>query len=410
MGRVYSCAPRGLLRVYRLNPSVYMLRVEDRYTRFFEGLWEIPEGITYNSYVVLGEEHVAVIDTVKRGFEECYLEALGSITDLGSIGYIVVHHSEPDHSGALPALLRAASGATVYSHPVARRFVEATYGVRVERYVAVRDGVSLDLGGVRLEFVTTPWLHWPDTVMSLAEPLGILFTGDVFGAYGVPDKPVDSGYDGFDWYIPLARKYLATVVGTYRQWIPKALAKLEPLTGRVRVLAPLHGLVVSRYLERMLELYRAWGEGRVEEGKAVVVYVSMYGSAEEAALAAAEELEARGFNVHIYGFTDHERASIADLVGDAFDASIVVFAAATYEAGVMPLAAYIAEQLCKKALTPSHRVLILTTYGWGGAAGRMLRDKLSKCNPAKLTVVEAQGRIGRDAARKAVEQLLREDR
>jgi flavorubredoxin len=404
--KAYVCPPYGVLRVFRLDDSFYLLRAEDRYTRFFEGLWEIPEGITYNSYVLLGRERRVVLDTVKAGFAGCFLEALRGIVEPRDVDIVVVHHSEPDHTGALPSLLREAGSVHVYAHPMAARFVEATYGVKLPAYTPVRDGVRVDLGGESLEFITTPWLHWPDTVMSLAVGRGVLFSGDVFGSYGIPDSFSDSVYGDISWYVPLLRKYLATVVGTYRQWIAKAMPKIAGLRGRVRMIAPLHGLILTRHTERVLSLYQSWGEGRLDEGKAVVVYASMYGSAEKAASTAAEELEALGFTVKLYGFTDHERSSIADVVGDVFDAKILVVAAATYEAGVMPIAEHLVAVLCKKAITPHHRILILSSYGWGGAAGRKLSEKLNTCKPEKLLVREAHGRLDTETVRRAVRELV----
>ena len=404
--KVFECGSCGRIRVWRMSNRVTMLRVEDRCTRFFEGLWEIPEGITYNSYLVFGEEAIALLDTVKAGFADCYVEALKSVVDPADIGYIVVHHSEPDHSGALPRILSEAREATVYSHPIARRFVEATYGVKLEKHVAVRDGATLDLGGAKLSFTTTPWLHWPDTVMSFLDGEGVLFSGDVFGAYGVPEDFTDKGL-GFDEYVRLMRKYLATVVGTYRNWIPKGLAKLEPIRSALRVIAPLHGLVVVENVDRILSLYAGWGEGRLDERRAVVVYFSMYGSTARAAEEAARLLEGMGFNVNMYGFTDTSRSAVADVVGEVFDARVLVFAAPTYEASVMPLAGYVAETLCKKAVTPRHRVLIVSPYGWGAAAARILANIFGKCRPEKLEVLEAAGRIEAGELKAKLEELLR---
>jgi flavorubredoxin len=403
--RTYVCPPYGVLRVFKLDDGFYMLRAEDSYTRFFEGLWEIPEGITYNSYMLIGSERTVVLDTVKAGFADCFLEALRGIIEPQNVDTIVVHHSEPDHSGALPKLLSEAKTAHVYAHPIAARFIEATYRVRLENFTPLKDGVRIDLGGEALEFISTPWLHWPDTVMSLARRRGILFSGDVFGSYGIPDNYSDDDYSDISWYVPLLRKYLATVVGTYRQWIVKALPKLEKFKDNIKVIAPLHGLLLRRHVKKILELYDDWGRGKLDDSKAVIVYASMYGSLERAASIAAEELEAAGYRVKLYKFTDRERSKISDIIGDVFDAKVLVLAAATYEADVMPLAEHLATMLCKKAITQEHRVLILSTYGWGGAAARKLTQLLSTCKPEKLIAKEAHGSLDREAVREAIRAL-----
>lgn len=404
----YGHAPLSLeprVRIQEIAPSVYMIRIVDEATRFFEALWEIPEGITYNAYVVTGPERVVLLDTVGRGFEPVFLSALRRIVDPRDIDVVVVHHAEPDHSGALPAVLERARRATVYAHPMAKDMLEALYGIRIERFRPVKDGMELGLGGGhRLVFLQTAWLHWPETVMSLLEPGKVLFTGDVFGAYSVPEVMVDSGdLEAFKYYTYFMRKYFATVIGSYRRWVSKTLDRIEAL--EPRMLAPLHGMAIERHVQNAIGLYRGWASGRLDMGRAVIIYSSMYGAVEEAAQRIAGMLEARGLDVSVYGFTGADRANMADLLGEVLDAGYLVVGAATYEAKAFPLIWHLLDMICSKA-SAGQRVLVVSSYVWGGAAARKMAEKLRSCGLDVAAVVESKGRIPGSALEEAVEKLL----
>ena len=393
------------VRVKEIASGVHMIRVVDYSTRFFEALWEIPEGITYNAYVVTGPERVVLLDTVGKGFESIFLSALRRIVDPRDIDVVVVHHAEPDHSGALPVVLEQASRATVYAHPLAKGMLEALYGIRIERFRPVKDGMELGLGGGhRLVFLQTAWLHWPETIMSLLEPGRVLFTGDAFGAYSVPGVMVDSGDpEAFKYYTYFMRKYFATVIGSYRKWVSKTLGKIEAL--EPGMLAPLHGMAIERHVREAIELYRGWATGRLDTGRAVVVYSSMYGALEEAVQRIAGMLEARGLDVSVYGFTGRERANIADLLGEVLDAGYLVIGAATYESKVFPLIWHLLDMICGKA-SAGQRVLVVSSYAWGGVAARKIAEKLRDCGLNVAAVVESKGRIPGSTLEEAVEKLL----
>jgi len=400
---VFHTSPR--VRVEKISPSVYLIRIDDEKIRFFEALWEIPEGVTYNAYIVTGPERIVLIDTVKRGFEDIFLSALRRIVDPRDIDAIVVQHGEPDHSGALPGVLGHASRATVYAHPLAKGMLEGLYGLRIERFKPVKDGLELSLGGdTKLVFIQTAWLHWPETMMSLVEPEQTLFTGDAFGAYSVPGVLVDSGNpEVFKYYIYFMRKYFATIIGAYRSWVTKALDKLAGL--EPKMLAPLHGMVIERHVQEAIELYKGWAQKQLDRSRAVVVYSSMYGAVEKAMERIAGMLEARGLEVSVYKFTDTERASIADVIGEALDAGYLVVGAATYEAHVFPLMDYVLSLLCSKA-SAGQRVLVVSSYAWGGVAVRKMAEKLGGCGFNVAATVEAKGRLPDHALEEAVEKLL----
>ncbi len=392
------------VEVYKLTDSVYEIRVVDRSTRFFEGYWEIPEGVTYNSYVITTPEGAVVLDTVKAQYALEYLEALRRVVDPRDVRLIVVHHSEPDHSGAFPILYREAGSPEVLAHPIARRILESRYGVRIERFRAAGDGAVVELGGgARLRVFQVPWLHWPDTIVTLYEPDRIAFTGDVFGSYGSPASNTDRGLD-WGWYERLMVKYFVTVIGTYRDWVKRNLGKLEKLVTEARMVAPLHGVVLVERRGEALELYRRLASGS-QSKRALVVYATMYGAAEAAAITAAGLLAEKGWSVAVHGSSDSRRMVYSEMLTDAILSRLIVLVAPVYEAAVHPEVEHIVGLLCKKAAA-GQAVVLLSSYGWGPTASKLLKPKLEACGLRVVAVAEAQGRLPEEKVREAVEKAL----
>ncbi len=395
-----------MIRVYRLASNVYMFRVVDSSTRFFEGFWEIPEGVTYNAYLVLGEEKTVLLDTVKERYAREFLEALRSIIDPRDINVMLVHHSEPDHSGAFPLVYEAAGRPMVVAHPIARGIIESRYGVRLERFTAARDGLRVDLGGGdELVVAQTPWLHWPDTLMSLHRGSGTLFSGDAFGSYGAVLEASDAALGEEAWrrYERLMVKYFVTVIGAYRGWVAKGLDKLSSLGWKPSRLAPLHGLVIESRVGEVLDLYSRLARGEHED-KATVLYSTMYGAVEDAALTAAALLRESGLEVEVHGSNDERRLSYADALASAATSRILVLGVPVYEADVHPAARLLLDLLCEKAAT-GQRVVLIVSYGWGSTA-RKVADKLSGCGFRVAAVVEARGRVPEEKIREAVSGAL----
>ncbi len=390
--------------VRRITPRLYLLRVDDRETRFFEGLWSIPEGITYNAYLYLGEKNV-LFDTWKREYAELFMETLRRMIDPRSLDYIVVHHMEPDHSGALPAVLREARDAVVLGHPLAQGMIRSFYGVD-PAFKPVRDGERLGLGGAEAIFIHTPWLHWPETIVTYLAAEKTLLTCDAFGSYGLPgDAVYDEEYGDLDEYLEYTRKYFATVIGSYRGFVSRNIEKLRKLGLEIEVIAPSHGLLWRRDRDRIIELYDKWGRGEPRGDYVLVYYASMYGFVERTVLRVAEKLEEKGVHVRIHRFTDREHMDISSLIGDAADAAAIVVGAATYEAGVQPLAEYVTSILVKK--TPPKPVLIVSSYGWGGVAAKGLEKIFTEKKFSVVAKIEYRGAsVNEEAVEEAVEKLL----
>jgi len=374
--------------VEKISRDVYVLRIDDSRTRFFESLWSIPEGITYNAYLLTSPEHTVLFDGWKAWYSEDFLETISTIIEPRSIDYIVIHHMEPDHTGSLPRILGVSRDATVLGHPMSKAMLKEFYGLE-PRFKPVRNGETFSLEGLTLRFIHTPWLHWPETMMTLLEEEGILFTGDAFGGYSIPSSLFDDDESLVEWYMRYARKYLATVIGHYRQHVVKAVEKLSSMDVKPRILAPAHGLIWRRSPETIVSKYVSWAKAEPQPGKITVVYGSAYGSTETMVKLAVKILGKAGCSVVTYKYTDLEEGSLSDLLGDALDSAALVIGASTYEAGILPSIRRMVEELAWKTAAPKP-LLVLSSYGWGGVAGKKIAEILGKAGFNVVEVVEAR--------------------
>ena len=284
-------------RIHRLDGDLYLLRLDDDETEFFEAMWSIPEGITYNAYLLVSSNGAVLLDTWRNKYRELFVEEVKRIVDLRDLKYLVVHHMEPDHSGALAEVVKANPDITVIGHPLANQIIKSFYGVS-HKFVVASDGAELELSGYRF----IPWVHWPETIVSYLVDKKIVFSCDAFGAYSRPSKVYYDELDAskreeYKWYM---KKYLANIVGHYMEWVSKALDKLERLGLDIELITPSHGVLWKNPGE-VLRLYRGWSKG-LSSGKVVIVYSSMYGFVEEAIKEVAKALDKEGISYSIHGF------------------------------------------------------------------------------------------------------------
>jgi flavorubredoxin len=381
-----SSAVEPRVYVEKVAGDLYLLRVDDVRVEFFEAMWEVPEKITYNAYVLAGDEPV-LFDGWKREYSDLFLQALGEVLDPRNLETVVVHHAEPDHSGTVPAVAEAAPRAVFVGHPLAGRILKSHF--RVERFKPVRDGERLSACGRTLRFVYTPWLHWPDTIVTYVEEDGVLLSCDVFGSYSLP--PLFDDQADRSQLSKAIRKYVVTVVGHYIDHVGKGIEKLRNLGLTPRVIAPGHGPVYRSKPEWVVEEYLKVASGRPEPGKAVVVYASMYGAVEQAATAVKRTLEEKGFRVSFYGFTDKARPPVSEVLAEASEAELLVLGAPVYEQSAHPMIFHIArligEKLPHKRAMP---VILLSSYGWG-PSGKALADLLKSYGFSNIHLVEFEG-------------------
>ncbi len=387
-------------------PNLYLLRVADTRTQYFEALWEIPEGITYNAYLLKTDEGAILFDGWKQTYEEAFVAALTELVAPAEIKHLVIHHMEPDHSGTLPKVLELTQGqVTVWGHPFTQRLMESLYGV-TPSFQAVKNGDRLTFGGQELVFYHAPWLHWPETIVTHLPAENILLTGDIFGGYGIPEGIFDDEAD-VEAYLPLSRKYTVTVIGYYKDKIGKNITKLQAQGLEPAMILPAHGLLWRQSPERIVQAYLDWGAGKPTPGKIAVIYSSMYRYVEaalEEALAALEEL---GYQPVVHRLVDDQRAALADILSDVADAEAIVLGTETYESDVFPYTEFLLHEIGKKAAFEKPLVVI-AIFGWAAAAGKKLRQQIETMPHPLVALVEAKGRLtpeGKTQIREAIQAL-----
>jgi len=384
--------------VEKVVRDLYVLRVDDEEAKYFEALWRIPEKITYNAYLLIGDNERILFDGWKLSFAENLIESIRKVIDPKEITHIVLHHMEPDHSGSLPKVLEVNKfKAEVIAHPMAKSMIEAFYQIN-PKFKPVRDGEELPLAGERLKFLHTPWLHWPETIVTYLADRKVLLTCDAFGGFSTP-KTLFDDESVIKGYLPAVRRYVASIVGHYRQYIIRNIEKLQKLGLKIEVIAPGHGIIWKNDPTRIVKYYLELAEGSPEKGKILVAYASMYGSVKDAVDFVVEKLRDLNKNPIIYEFSDKKQSSLTDIIGDAVNSEAIVIAAPTYEADAFPTIRYVAELLSKKI--PGKPVLILSSYGWSGAAGKRLAEIFKSAGVKSVEIVEFKGK----PSNKVIERL-----
>ncbi len=374
------------VEITKVFENFYELKLIDDETKLFEAMWEIPEGVTYNAYLLI-DEKVVLFDGWKKGYGEKLIKAISEIIDPSKIDIAVVHHMEPDHSGGLAAVVRE-SGAVVVGHPLVKGLMKEYYDLEPE-FIPVKDGEEIKVGKNTLKFIHTPWLHWPETIMTYIPERKILLTCDAFGSFGTTASL---------WH---SKKYFASVVGKYKDFVVRAYEKLKDLD--VEYVLPAHG---TRWGKWIIEEWVRWAKG-VDENKAVVIFGSMYGFSHEIAQIVIDELEEAGVKVEAFGFTDKGHARKAEILAEAVDARYVVVIAPTYEGGAFwPVEE--ALRILAEKLKYSRKAVVINTCGWG-CNPRAYKEILERGRYNVVDVVTIKGRMNEDAeerVREAIRKLL----
>jgi anaerobic nitric oxide reductase flavorubredoxin len=349
-----------------IRPDVFWIGLNDRTTDLFEGIWPVSDsGVTYNSYVIRDEKN-AIVDLAKGFKTDEYFELLESILPLGSIDYIVINHMEPDHTGAIRALSRIAGKCTLIATEKARDMLAAYYGI-TENIRCVADGEELVLGKKTLKFVHTPFVHWPETMVTYDVTDRILFSCDAFGGYGsLPGTSFDDEVADLLFYEREALRYYVNIVAKFSTPTLNAIQKLADVP--IDVIAPSHGLVWRRDPARIVELYRRWAglaKGGGETG-VTLLYGSMYGNTEKMMNAVAHGISRAGVPVEVF---DAARTHSSYILPALWTYRGVMVGAPTYEGTLFPPVAQALDMAALKRVV-NKKAAVFGSYGWskGGMA------------------------------------------
>ena len=377
-----------------IKPGIYWIGVNDRVKDLFEGIWPLPRGISYNSYLVI-DEKVAVIDGVEEGFSQEWYENIERLIDPSKIDYVISNHMEPDHSGSLPFIRRMVPEATIVLSEKAREMLNDFYGIR-ENVQTVGDGDEISLGERTLRFHEIPYVHWPETMVTYLMEEKVLFSGDAFGTYGALDGGFFDDQVDVDYYIDEMLRYYANIIGMYSIPVQNALSKLGGLS--MDVIAPAHGPIWRQDIGRVIGLYDRWSHWEGEKGVALI-YGSMYGNTIEAMEAVGRGVISGGCpTLRIY---DVSRTSFSILLQECWHWKGVILGAPTYDTGIFIPMDNLLSSLHHKRL--KNRICgLFGSFTWSGGAMRKMRGILDEL---KWEVVEPEVPFKSHATEEHLEQL-----
>jgi anaerobic nitric oxide reductase flavorubredoxin len=349
-----------------IKPNIYWIGVNDRTTDLFEGLWPITqEGVSYNAYLI-DDEKKAIIDLAKALKTDEFFGQIDQIIDISDLDYVVVNHMEPDHSGVLTTLRRIAPQVTILGTEKTHAMLESFYGI-TEGVQVVQDGETLSLGQHTLKFVYTPFVHWPETMMTYETGEQILFSCDAFGSYGAlrgaifDDECTDPAF-----YEREALRYYVNIVAVFSRPVLKAIDKLADVP--VSVIAPSHGLIWRKSPGHIVALYKKWAEyatGPTEVG-VTLVYGSMYGNTEKMMNAVAQGISEEDVPVSIFDVT---HTHVSYILPWLWTQRGVIVGAPTYEGSLFPPMVQVLEMAAVKKIQ-NKKVARFGSYGWSGGAQR----------------------------------------
>lgn len=357
----------------RITDDVRYVGVNDHKVDLFEGQYKVPDGMSYNSYVIM-DDKITVMDTVDAGFTHEWLDNLEDVLDGKSPDYLVVQHMEPDHSGSIAAFAKKYPDATVVSSAKAFVMMSQFYGVDFEgKKHEVGEGSTLSLGKHTLNFVTAPMVHWPEVIMTYDSTDKILFSADGFGKFGALDVQQD--------WTDEARRYYIGIVGKYGAQVQAVLKKAAGLD--IEHICPLHGPVLSEDLGKYISLYNTWSSYDIETDGIVICYTSVYGNTKKAVEALAQKLREKGCPQVV--INDLARCDMAQAVADAFRYGKLVLATTTYNAEIYPFMREFIDHLTERGFK-NRTVGLIENGTWAPLAARIMKDKLSVCK--NLTFAE----------------------
>ena len=352
---------------YPIADDIIYIGVNDNAIDLFEGQYRVPEGMAYNSYLIL-DEKIAVCDTVDISGADEWLENLRSALGGREPDYLIVHHMEPDHSACIRLFLEKYPKTAVVATAKAFVIMEQFFGKGIaENRVIAENGGTLGLGKHTLSFVHAPMVHWPEVMVSYDAHDRVLFSADAFGKFGAV------GYDDDEDWDCEARRYYFGIVGKYGAQVQTLLGKLAGLD--VSVICPLHGPVLTGELDHYIEQYKTWSSYGVESEGVMIAYTSVYGNTMRAAGLLGERLENRGCKKVV--LCDLAREDMAEAVEDAFRYGKLVLATTTYNGDIFPFMRQFIEHLTERGYR-NRSIGLIENGTWTATAARVMRGMFEK--------------------------------
>lgn len=354
-----------------ITEQVYYVGVNDKTLDLFEGQYEIPNGISYNSYIIM-DEKIAVMDMVDRRASKEWFEKVREVLGNKQPDYLIISHLEPDHSANLSEVLELYPNIRIVSNEKLFAMLPQFFDVDISNQkLVVKEGDVLSLGRHELHFVMAPMVHWPEVMVTYESTDRILFSADGFGKFGALDVEEDWACE--------ARRYYFNIVGKYGMQVQNLLKKVAAFD--IRIICPLHGPVLSENLDYYLGLYQTWSSYEPEERGVFIAYASMHGNTKQAAIELAKLLERQG--VEKVTMADLAREDMAECVEDAFRYDRLVVACPTYDGAILPVMQDFIYHLKVKAYQ-KRTVAIIENGSWAPMAGKIMKEQFEGMKDIKV--------------------------
>ena len=348
-----------------ITDDIKYIGVNDKDIDLFEGQYIVPNGMAYNSYVII-DEKVAVMDTVDARFTDEWLDNIKKTLGERKPDYLVVQHMEPDHSSNIVSFTQSYPDAKIVSSAKAFAMMNQFFGIDFsDRQLVVGEGDELCLGNHTLSFITAPMVHWPEVIVSYDSKDKVLFSADGFGKFGALDADEDWACE--------ARRYYIGIVGKYGAQVQALLKKAAALD--IQTICPLHGPVLSENLGYYIGLYDTWSSYRTESEGVVIAYTSVYGNTKKAVFDLKDKLEAKGCEKVVVN--DLARCDMAEAVEDAFRYGKIVFATTTYNGDIFPFMREFINHLTERNFQ-NKTVAFIENGSWAPTAVRVMKSMLEK--------------------------------
>lgn len=352
-----------------ISERIRYVGVNDLDKVLFESQWPLKHGISYNSYLVV-DEKIALIDTVDIAFKKEFYENIRSAIGERTIDYLVVNHMEPDHSALISFIRSEYPNIEIVMNPKAVPMINGFQGI-TDNITAVKDGDELNLGHTTLRFYAIPMVHWPETMVTYCVEEKTAFSGDAFGSFGsVKNCITDTSCDTYEKYQDEMIRYYSNIVGKFGQPVQNALKKLSSL--ELKRICPTHGPVWETHLKEVVALYDKMSRYETEKG-VCIVYGSMYGNTEKAALSLADELKSRGVKYAIHNLS-FENPSYA--YEDVFKYNIIAAGAPTYNNDIFPPVRHFLYGVCSRFVR-NHSFFSFGSYSWAGGSVKLMDEMMA---------------------------------
>lgn len=367
----------------KILEDLFWVGANDRRLAMFEGVYSVPDGVSYNSYVLLDEKTV-LFDTVDKAVSRIFFENLEAVLGGRQLDYVFVHHMEPDHSATLSEVVLRYPNVKIVCNAATRAMIKQFFTFDVDsRWIEAKESEALSTGRHSFCFIKAPMVHWPEVMVSFDTTDGILFSADAFGTFGALNGAIFADEVNFDRdYLDEARRYYTNIVGKYGTQVTALLKKAAML--EINMICPLHGFVWRKDIGYYINKYLHWASYTPEETGVMIAYASVYGNTENAAEILAVKLREKGIKTVMF---DVSVTPASEIVSAAFRFSHLVFASTTYNAGIFVCMEALLSDLVAHNIQ-NRTVALIENGSWAPTSGGLMRKMLEKCK--KMNILEQE--------------------